>query len=407
MPRTAGAAIPAYRKHRASGQGIVTIAGRTLYLGPHGTKTSRLEYDRLVGEWITAGRPTTKLGGGNDLTIAELIRRYKRYAESYYANGGILYNIGSGCRALRLRYGETIAAEFGPLALKAVRDKLVEQGSSRTYCNRLVDLIRRMFKWAASEQLIPVATWQTSTTVTGLRRGHTEAPENEPIGPVDEALVETTLIHLSETVAAMVKLQRLTGMRPDEVCRLKPGQVDRNGDVWSFRPLHHKTAHRGRERIVLIGPKGQEILRPFLLRDAEAFCFVPAEAIARQRQRRHEARVTPICCGNRPGTNRIHRKPKRKPGPRYTTASYRRAIHCACDAAERAAHRKNPEVPAEERIVLRWSPNRLRHSAATEIRRRFGLEAAQVVLGHSAADVTQIYAERDLAKAAAVIREVG
>jgi site-specific recombinase XerC len=57
--------------------------------------------------------------------------------------------------------------------------------------------------------------------------------------------------------------------------------------------------------------------------------------------------------------------------------------------------------------VPRWSPNRLRHSAATELRSKYGLEAAQVILGHSQADVTQIYAERDLAKAAAIMREVG
>jgi len=54
-----------------------------------------------------------------------------------------------------------------------------------------------------------------------------------------------------------------------------------------------------------------------------------------------------------------------------------------------------------------WSPNQLRHSAATEIRLRFGLEAAQVALGHSKAEVTQVYAERDWTKAAAVMREVG
>jgi site-specific recombinase XerD len=49
----------------------------------------------------------------------------------------------------------------------------------------------------------------------------------------------------------------------------------------------------------------------------------------------------------------------------------------------------------------------LRHSAATEIRSKFGLEVAQILLGHAKADVTQIYAERDLAKAVAVVREVG
>jgi integrase len=57
--------------------------------------------------------------------------------------------------------------------------------------------------------------------------------------------------------------------------------------------------------------------------------------------------------------------------------------------------------------VADWSPNQLRHAAATEIRRRFGLEAAQVVLGHSTADITQVYAERNQALAAQVIREIG
>ncbi|MFN9605973.1 MAG: tyrosine-type recombinase/integrase [Planctomycetota bacterium] len=55
----------------------------------------------------------------------------------------------------------------------------------------------------------------------------------------------------------------------------------------------------------------------------------------------------------------------------------------------------------------RWTPNRLRHSAGTEIRKRFGLEAAQVILGHASADVTQVYAERDMQRAIAIMREVG
>jgi site-specific recombinase XerC len=64
-------------------------------------------------------------------------------------------------------------------------------------------------------------------------------------------------------------------------------------------------------------------------------------------------------------------------------------------------------LAAEWRSQHCWSPNQLRHSAATEIRKRFGLEATQVVLGHSAADVTQVYAERDMEKAAAVMAQVG
>ena len=57
--------------------------------------------------------------------------------------------------------------------------------------------------------------------------------------------------------------------------------------------------------------------------------------------------------------------------------------------------------------TMQWSPNQLRHTAGTEIRKKFGLEAAQVVLGHSRADVTQIYAEQNLEKAAKIIAEVG
>ena len=54
-----------------------------------------------------------------------------------------------------------------------------------------------------------------------------------------------------------------------------------------------------------------------------------------------------------------------------------------------------------------WRPNQLRHSAATRIRERYGVEAAQVVLGHSDPRVTVIYAERNNKLAADVIREVG
>jgi integrase len=51
--------------------------------------------------------------------------------------------------------------------------------------------------------------------------------------------------------------------------------------------------------------------------------------------------------------------------------------------------------------------NRIRHTYATKVRREHGLEAAQVLLGHSQADVTQIYAERDLAKAIEVAKKIG
>jgi hypothetical protein len=113
------------------------------------------------------------------------------------------------------------------------------------------------------------------------------------------------------------------------------------------------------------------------------------------------------------------------PGEKYEVDAYRRAIHRACDAAfppvGELAQREDETVEEwhgrltdAQRVALRgwqsdhrWSPNQLRHSAATEIRRLYGLEAAATVLGHAKADVTQIYAERDYTLAARVAREVG
>jgi len=242
--------------------------------------------------------------------------------------------------------------------------------------------------------------------VSGLRKGRTEAREPAPIPPVSDEVVEATVPHLPVVVADMVRFQRLTGCRPGEVCILRPCDLDTSGDVWLYRPESHKTEHHDRDRIIAIGPKAQDMLRPYLLREEQAYCFAPSDSERKRRREQHEQRVTPLKYGNRPGSNR-KRKPKRSAGDCYTNDSYRRAIHRACDKAFLPADELTGAEVKAWRSRHRWSPNQLRHAAATEIRKQFGLEAAQVALGHSNANVTQIYAERDLSKAAEIMRQVG
>lgn len=47
MPRLSKS-LPKYRKHKRSGQAIVTVGGKDHYLGRYGTQASELEYDRIV-----------------------------------------------------------------------------------------------------------------------------------------------------------------------------------------------------------------------------------------------------------------------------------------------------------------------------------------------------------------------
>jgi hypothetical protein len=189
---------------------------------------------------------------------------------------------------------------------------------------------------------------------------------------------------------------------------LRPVDVDKFGDVWEYRPAEHKTANREQDRIVYIGPRGQDILRPYLLRGAEEFCFSPRDSEEKRRAIRYEARLTPMSCGNTIGTNRV-RRPKRVVGQRYTPQSYLYAVRRACDRAFPVPDDIADDVAAAEkwRSDHRWSPNRLRHALATKVRREFDIEAAKVLLGHSQINISGHYAEQDRRRAIEVSKRIG
>ena len=180
--------------------------------------------------------------------------------------------------------------------------------------------------------------------------------------------------------------------------------IDRTGKVWQYKPASHKTEHHGRGRVIFIGPKAQAVLLPYLLRAADTYCFSPAESEAARHEEMRAHRKTPVQPSQQ---TRRKARPERTPATFYSENAYYRGIKKAIAKA----NRKNQEDAARRGIepqpIPLWYPNQLRHSAATEIRRMFGLEAAQTVLGHAKADVTQVYAERDHALAAEVMAKIG
>jgi integrase len=209
------------------------------------------------------------------------------------------------------------------------------------------------------------------------------------VQPAADGHVNAALRFLPAPVRALVELQRLTGCRPGEAMVMRAIDLTMTGAVWTFRPAKHKNRHRGLDRVIFLGPQAQEVIKPFLTTNLEAYLFSPrayVEALHARRAAQRKTKRTPSELKRRRKV-----KPRRVPAERYNRRSYRVAIIRACRKAG----------------VPEWSPLQLRHTAATAIRARFGLEAAKVILGHAKVETSQIYAERDLGKAATIMAEIG
>jgi integrase len=426
---------PSYLEHKQSGRARAvwtdTVGVRQFRMlpGAYDSPESRTAFARLQLELEAA--PHHQLDNSSEVSVNEVLLAFLRYAEGHYrrqdgttTNEFDEYKIVA--RYVREVYGETPAAKFGPLALKAIRQKFIEAKWSRGFINQRVGRVRRIFKWAASEELVPAAIYQSLTTVTGLQRGRTAARETEPVEPVDDAVVDSTLPHLNRHVRGLVEFQRLTGCRPGEACAIRRCDIDTGGAIWLYKPPHHKTAWRGKSRTIAIGPKAQELLKQFFTPDIGAHLFSPARAVEEVRAERSAQRQTPRYPSHM-ARNAAKRKknPKRKPDEQYDRGSYGVAIDRACDKAfpppAPLAQREDEAAAAwwarlnrEQRAAVkawrkahRWHPNQLRHTFATQVRKQHGLEAAQVLLGHSRADVTQVYAERNEELAATVAAKIG
>ncbi len=385
---------PKLRHHRGSGQGFVELSGRRIYLGVYGREETERKYHRLIAEFLAAGR--TLPAAPDQIMVLELLARFWRHCIEYYRHpdGSPTDEVSSfrlALRPLRELYGDTPVAEFSPRRLKSLRQAWIDQGHCRTHINRQTHRVRHVFKWGVQEELVDPAVLAALGAVPGLKRGRTAARESEPVRPVPDEWVSAIEPFVSRQVWALVRLQQLTAARPSELLRMRPRDLDRSDEVWQFRPTHHKNAHRGHERVIYFGPRAQLVLRSFLHgRPADAFLFSPIEAEAERVARRSARRTTPPAYGNRPGKSRV-RSPKRAPRETYDRDSYRRAIQRACQKAG----------------VPRWSPHQLRHSRATSVRRKYGLEGAQTILGQRRVEATQIYAEASHARAIEIAKDAG
>ena len=387
--------LPRYLKHSSGKARIVwTDSAGTrrekVLPGAYDSPESREAFARLQLELATSPAAPAKLSvTDTGPTIAEVFLAYLKHATSYYGKTTELRTIKEALRIVRELYGFTPAGEFGPKALAAVRESFIRRRWARAYINRQMGRVTRAFKWAAAEELLPVTVFQALKTLATLRAGKSDAKESEARTPAD---VEATLPHLTPHVREMIELLRATGMRPGEACRMTLGQIDRSKELWVYTMAKHKTAHKGKSRVVVLGPAAQEILVRHLgvkVLGPEDPVFCPS----RQRDERYEAmraarksKVTPSQVCRKKATA------KRLPGRWFHPEAVCHAVHKACETAG----------------IAKWSPYRLRHLRGAELREKFSLEHVRAALGHSHASMTAHYAQgADATLASEVARKVG
>lgn len=169
--------------------------------------------------------------------------------------------------------------------------------------------------------------------------------------------------------------------------------------------------------------KAQALLRAYFTADPGDYLFSPAKATAEFHAARSANRKTPLYASHA-ARNAAQRKaaPTRRPAAKYTVTAYEHAVARVCEralpppaplAGEPRARWRARLSAAEWDAVQRWHrehrwhPNQLRHAFATRVRAEYDLEAAQVLLGHARADVTQVYAEKNTARVTEIAAEIG
>ncbi len=359
---------PAYLHHKQSGRGRVCVAGKYHYLpGAFDSPESREAYWKIIGG-IENGQAPSSLPRivptpGNRpavasslLTVEELVEKYMEHARAYYRGRdgkptGEADVIRYALAPLLDVCVAVLVSEFKPSDLKTTRQEMIARGWSRRHINHCVRRIKAMFTWGTEEELVPAAVAGAVRMVKALGEGRDPAVKEKPeVEAVSDETLEKIRPFLSPLAADVVQVMCLCGCRPSELKQITVEAIDRTDPAcWTCPVKEHKTAYKGRPRVLYFNPTCQAAMAPWMVKAGTGTVF-------------------PI-----------------------THAGLRTVIAKACVKAG----------------VPRFGPNALRHTAGTKARKVGGLEGAQHLLGHKHAKTTEIYAEVDASKARAVALKMG
>lgn len=380
--------IPKYRHHKGSGQALVELNKRRIYLGAFGSPESKQRYERLVAEWLMNGRKTP-IQAHERITVDEIAAHYlssldrdQKYLKPDGSKSTRFGEVKLALRQLCQDHGFMKAEDFSVTDLRVIQHRMMDQKLRVGTINARIATIKRVFKHAATHELVPSTRYESVRLLENIAQGQRPELDSEKVECVCEADIEAILSLVPRPVWGLIQTQLLTAARPGELVQLRARDIQRLPEgCWYADLTHHKTAHHGKQRRLIFGPKAQAVLTEFLPTekplDAPVFSAVEAKMQGRM-DGSSPSREAPT------GKDRI-------PTGFYRVDSYRRAIRRAC---------KEAGIPP-------WSPNQLRHNAGTRIRNDHGVEVAQVILGHTTIKTTEIYAEPNHKAATDIMAKLG
>ena len=383
---------------------FVTHNRKRIYLGLYGSPESHEAYARFVA----ARRLNPDLvlpKGESDVRVKELAVAFLDHAEATLDKANYTHHRTVVLEFLVEFYGNIPVDDFKPSSLKTIRSELIRairDGKPR-YCrgtiNDYICRIVRIFGWGVGEELVKSDTWAVLKAIRPLPESYPGTFENPAREDVSDEVIGKTLPFMPPILRAMVKVQRLTGMRPGEVFNMRVGEIDRSADseLWLYRLHSHKTEKKTkRKKIVPLGKIEQELILPYLEgKKPEAAVFSPRAAMAERAIERRTNRKS------KPTPSQIARDKERAAKPVqyqefYDKDSYRQAIRYAVEKANR-------HLPDGEQIPY-WTPYQIRHTAATAMEEESGLDEAQALLDHSSAQTTKRYVHARFQKMKALAR---
>jgi integrase len=370
--------VPAYSLHKSTGQAVVYVDRKPIYLGLHGTPESRQQYAALLDQLAVATpgvQPTAKVAPPAEKSVGELCLKFVTVELSRYADAEQHCQRGA-IKVLRGLFGETAAADFGPLRLRTVRQAMVDKGWSRSFTNKQIARLRHIFRWGVSWEYVPQSVADALASVESLASGESNAREPRRRVSIPEAELMQVRAVLSGRNRDLFDLLLLTGARSGELLSLTTAMIDRSGELWRSDLSKHKTAHQERSRTLFFNAKAQELLRPYLLDD-------PQQRLFPIRRDTFGATIRGACEVAFGMPDELRNPDVKELSPSALADVRRRA--------------------SEWRRKHCWTPHWLRHTVATRLADEMGTEAAQRLLGHATRAMTEHYsraAERQAIEAA-------